>query len=132
VNKPKLYFFVGFPGAGKTTLAKSIADATGATHIWADDERHQLFPAASHTAMRDIADRQKAETVMIWLNVPREIAKNRAVCSDKVRNGYKISMSNEQFDAIADKLEPPTDQEKYINIDDIEQDENTLKHVLDS
>jgi predicted kinase len=40
---PTLYLFVGYPGAGKTTVAQAIRDATGAEHIWADKERRGMF-----------------------------------------------------------------------------------------
>lgn len=34
---------VGYPGAGKTTMAQYIHELTGAVHIWADHERQQMF-----------------------------------------------------------------------------------------
>jgi predicted kinase len=49
MNNHVLYLFVGYPGAGKTTVAKIIAKATGARHIWADEERHRLFPHPTHS-----------------------------------------------------------------------------------
>jgi predicted kinase len=50
MQKPKLYLFVGYPGAGKTTVAKVIHEATGAVHLWADRIRRERFehPAYSH------------------------------------------------------------------------------------
>ncbi len=49
MSKPTLYLFIGYPGAGKTSAAKAIADATGAVHLWADVERHKLFPNPTHS-----------------------------------------------------------------------------------
>lgn len=48
MNKLKLYLFVGYPGAGKTTVAKIIEQASGAVHLWADHERQQRFADPSH------------------------------------------------------------------------------------
>jgi predicted kinase len=39
---------VGFPGAGKTTTAKLVSNITGAAHLWADQERHKMFPSPTH------------------------------------------------------------------------------------
>lgn len=47
--KPVLYLFVGIPGAGKTTIAKLIQEATGATHLWADQERQAMFDTVCHS-----------------------------------------------------------------------------------
>lgn len=50
MTTPKLYLFVGYPGAGKTTVAKVIHEETGAVHLWADKIRRERFdrPAYSH------------------------------------------------------------------------------------
>ena len=49
MQRPKLYLFIGYPGAGKTAIAKIIAENTHAFHIWADVERHKLFPDPTHS-----------------------------------------------------------------------------------
>lgn len=46
---PTLYLFVGYPGAGKTTVAKIITDATNGVHLWADFERHVMFEKTTHS-----------------------------------------------------------------------------------
>ena len=48
-TKPKLYLFVGYPGAGKTTASKIIAHQTGATHLWADHVRGKMFEQPLHS-----------------------------------------------------------------------------------
>jgi len=48
--RPKLYLFVGYPGAGKTTVSKLIKHLTGATHLWADHVRGEMFDKPSHSA----------------------------------------------------------------------------------
>lgn len=44
-----LYLFVGYPGAGKTTVARIVTELTGGVHLWADFERHVMFDTPSHT-----------------------------------------------------------------------------------
>lgn len=46
---PRLYIFVGYPGAGKTTIAKYINQKTGAHHLWADKERQRMFSIVTHS-----------------------------------------------------------------------------------
>jgi predicted kinase len=168
MNRPVLYLFIGYPGAGKTTIAKIIAEATGATHLWADVERHKLFKRPTHSQaeslqlydhlnrqaealltagrsvvfdtnfnfyadrqkLRKIADRSGAITKLIWITAPKAIAKNRAVNSDKSRNGYEMSMTEEQFEAIVSKLEPPTKNEEFIKIDSMKLDKKTVVSLL--
>lgn len=40
---------LGYPGAGKTTVAKVINELTGAVHIWADKTRRDQFGKPSYT-----------------------------------------------------------------------------------
>lgn len=155
MSKPKLYIFVGFPGAGKTSMAKIIQEATGAIHLWADNERWQMFGTPTHhddesrklyeylndkTAqllnsgksvlfdtnfnhrfdrdhLRAVAQKNNADTVLIWLTTPADVARDRAVHSKDSRNGYTMNMTPEEFENITAKLEPPSEDENPLKFD---------------
>lgn len=53
MHKPTLFLMLGYPGAGKTTIARIIHDLTGATHIWEDKVRLEKFP---HLALIEQGD----------------------------------------------------------------------------
>jgi predicted kinase len=168
MNRPKLYLFIGYPGAGKTTVSKFISEATGATHLWADVERHKLFKRPTHSQaeslelydrlnrqaeellaagksvvydtnfnfyadrqkMRDIAVHCGAETVLIWISMPKDAAKRRAVHTTDSRNGYQTAMTEAQFDAIVSKLEPPAKDEKFIKINGLKLDRQEVMSLV--
>lgn len=48
MTKPTLYLFVGYPGSGKTTIARILTRMTGGVHLWADFERHVMFDEVTH------------------------------------------------------------------------------------
>lgn len=159
---------VGYPGAGKTTVAKMIAGATGAEHLWSDIERHKMFGEPTHSEaesvklydelnrraearlkegksvvfdtsfnfcadrrkLRDIADGQGADTVVIWVTVPEKVARERSVGKGQKRNGYHTRMTDEHFDALVAKLEPPTEDEKVIKINGLKLDKRTVLDLL--
>ncbi|HMH31258.1 MAG TPA: ATP-binding protein [Methylomirabilota bacterium] len=82
-GKARLYLFIGAPGAGKTATALAIAEATGAKHLWADTERHKLFPNPTHS---------QAESDQLYkqLNDAAEylLAKGKSVIYDTNFNHY--------------------------------------------
>jgi predicted kinase len=162
---------VGYPGAGKTTVARWIAARTGAVHLWADVERNKLFTSPTHSEtesgrlyqllneqtdrllregksvvfdtnfnhyadrqlLRGIAERHGAESIVIWVATPAELAKQRAVHSRVVRNGYDFAMTGEQFDAIAAKLESPRPKnEKIIKIDGTKLDAEVVMRLIET
>lgn len=49
MENPRLYLLIGYPGSGKTTVAKIIHAATGAVHLWTDWERQTMFDHPTHS-----------------------------------------------------------------------------------
>lgn len=168
MGRPVLYLMIGYPGAGKTTVAKIIHDATGAVHLWSDIERHKMFGSPTHSEkesvelydelnrrtedllaegksvvfdtnfnfradrvkLREIAERQGAETVILWVTIPVEQARQRSIGTGQRRNGYHTRMTEEHFDELVSKLEPPTEDEKVIKIDGAELDRGTVLGLI--
>lgn len=162
---------MGYPGAGKTTVARAIASLTGAVHIWADQERHARFGRATHTpeesaelynylnaltdrllaegksvifdtnfnfradraALAAIAARSGAQTIVIWLTTPKEVAEQRALnASHHVQNGYDEVMSPEQFEKLSDHLEEPGPDEQVVKLDGSQLSEEAIEQALRS
>lgn len=67
--------------------------------------------------LRNIASKHGAETLILWVVVPEELAKDRSVHVSYYRNNYRASLSEDRFNEIVAKLEPPTKNEKVIKID---------------
>jgi predicted kinase len=67
MNHPRLYLLVGYPGAGKTTMARIIHDHSGAIHLWADKERRAMFAHPTHAPgeSRQLYNRLNEETAQL-------------------------------------------------------------------
>ncbi|HSW85822.1 MAG TPA: AAA family ATPase [Candidatus Saccharimonadales bacterium] len=164
MDKPKLYLLIGYPGAGKTTVSKYIAEYFRASHIWADHERQLKFGHPTHSndesiklyedlnhrvekllsqgksvvfdtnfnffadrqKLREIAERYGAKSIILWVTLAKELAKSRAVDIHDSRNGYPYAMTDQQFESIVSKLQPPRDNEKFIKIDGTKLDRQTV------
>ncbi|HSX37157.1 MAG TPA: ATP-binding protein [Patescibacteria group bacterium] len=156
MSKPVLYLFVGYPGAGKTSVAKVIHEATGAVHLWADKIRRERLGPPNYTHqenmllyqhlnemtaellragnsvifdtnfkfrkdrdhLRQIARDHGAETVIIWLTTPKELAKHHAT-EEHHQHNHRIHgvMSAANFERLSEDTEWPEPDEKAIQID---------------
>ncbi len=171
-DKPTLFLMLGYPGAGKTTVAKIVCDITGAEHLWADFERKLLFGEPSYsqeendtiydslneraksllgsgrsvmydTAFNHYGDRKKleeiatasgADTILLWVQAPKEVAKERAVerrdhQPTRVLND-STPMHVDHFEYLSDKLEEPMPNEKFIKIDGTKVTKDYIKSKL--
>lgn len=169
-NPLTLYLFIGYPGAGKTTTALLLKKKTGAYHIWADHERHDLFQNPTHSKtesdnlyhilnqktarllaegisvifdtnfnfyndrmyLKNIADHYNAKTLIIWLDTPKEIAKQRVTSNHQHshKNGYNDVMTEGVFASLSNHLHPPQKNENYIKINGAIEIENQLDNFL--
>lgn len=169
-QQPTLYIFVGYPGAGKTSVARYLHEATGAVHLWADKERQKMFGYPTHSLkesqalydalnnrtetllsegksviydtnfnyrsdrelMKSIANRHNAAMHLIWLTTPKEVAKSRALHhSHRDRNGYLVTMTEQEFNHLCDHTETPNEEELPIKIDGTKLDEEVINKLLE-
>lgn len=169
MTTPILYLFVGYPGAGKTTISKIIEQLTSAEHLWADHVRGKMFGSPNHSteesqrlyehlnleaakllasgksviydtnfnfksdreALRKVANEHNADTTLIWVTTPLEIACRRAVQQSANQSTRVLgSMTQSEFDTIVAKLEAPDKAENPIKIDGTKFDVESIKHHL--
>ncbi len=167
--KPVLYLMLGYPGAGKTTTAKVIAQITGAEHLWADQERRRKFDVPSYTHgenlklykelnlfadkmlaegksvifdtnfnfhkdrehLREIATRHGADTKLIWVTTPKDIARNRATKNAHLQKTRVLgNMPAHSFERMSNNLQPPQNNEKYIRVDGTKVSEAYIRSLL--
>lgn len=62
-----------------------------------------------------IARAHGAEPIIIWMQTPTEIARERALHhTHRDRNGYEQTMTTEEFEQLINHLEAPGDNENFI------------------
>lgn len=154
-NQPILYLMLGYPGAGKTTAAKVIAELTGAVRLSSDEFRLKLFPnptftqaehdelyrtldgeterllGAGKTVIYDanlnryrhrqdkyeICKRTGAMPKLLWLQTPRNIAKERAVHESRSHLIPPGETPAHMFERIVEVIEEPTPSEHPVPLD---------------
>lgn len=78
-----------------------------------------------------IADKYGAKTHIIWMQTPRQVARERALHdTHREQNGYDTPMTDEEFNKLTDHLEAPTDNENFISIDGTNIDAEAVKRHL--
>lgn len=82
--RPKLYLMLGYPGAGKTTVAENIARLTGAVHLASDRKRLEMFPKPEftheeHDALYQAIDEQTKSLLLEGKSVIYDANLNRFI-----------------------------------------------------
>jgi predicted kinase len=73
---------------------------------------------ADRDYLRLVAERSSAAVVLLWIQVPIDVARQRAIHPKHAdRNGYDTTMQLATFERIVSHLEPPTADENPILID---------------
>lgn len=80
----KLYLMLGYPGAGKTTVAKIIQRLTGSDYLSSDQLRGQLFPnstfsQAEHDELYKELDEQLVQTMKTGHSIVYDANLNRQI-----------------------------------------------------
>lgn len=164
-----LYMMMGYPGAGKTTSAKIIAELTGAVHLSSDKARFDIFGKpeftdAEHETLYkeldkqteallnegksviydanlnryahrkdkyDICERTDSKPVLVWVQTPKELAKERAVHAERQHLIPHNETADQMFDRIAQIIEPPHDDEHFIALDGTKISQDYVLKALD-
>lgn len=159
---------MGFPGAGKTTVAEIIAKITGAEHLSSDKIRLELFPSptfndfehdslykeldrrtkqmleerksviydanlnrfAHRKEKYDICEKVGATPVLIWVQTPREVAKQRALHESRARLVPDDESLESMFERISGIIEQPDSSEKPIIIEGVNVTESVVRRKL--
>lgn len=166
---PTLYLLVGYPGAGKTTVSKTLHKLTGAQHLWADRIRKEQFKGPHYTAeentklydslnhlsdellaagkdvifdtnfnfykdrqkLRKIAADNNAQSVLLWVQAPKPVAKQRATTDAHKQDSRVLgNMSEADFERLTNHLEEPRADENAVIIDGTKVSPEYLASVL--
>jgi predicted kinase len=82
--------------------------------------------------LRKIAEKHGAQTVVIWITTPKEIAKQRAVHERQLRNGYEFVLPESEFDRMSNHLQEPHEDEHALKIAGEGVTEDTVAKILRS
>jgi predicted kinase len=92
------------------------------------DTNFNFFRDREH--LRQIAAKHGAQTKLVWVTTPHDIAKERATNAGSHDTRVLGDMPPEQFERLAGNLEPPHDTEQAITINGIGVTPESLKADL--
>lgn len=82
--------------------------------------------------LRTIAAEAGAQTVLVWITTPKDIARERATAHPLQGEHHRVwgNMPVQHFERIATNLEEPRASEQAIKLDGIDLDEQKITHAL--
>lgn len=156
LNRPTLILLYGYPGAGKTYLARQLCEDIQAAHVQSDRIRYELFEqprydqqenqivdhllqymteeflgagisvvydinamrASQRRELRDMARKNKVQTMLVWMQVDPDSAYARISKRDhrKLDDKYTPSIDRRTFEQIASRMQNPQSTEDYMVI----------------
>jgi predicted kinase len=127
MNRPTLYLFVGYPGAGKTSVAHIIHDLTGATHLWADKIRRERLgpPDYTHQENMQLYNHLNEMTAEL-LRAGNSVIFDTNFKSRKDRDHLRQIASTHNADTVVLWLVTPKDEAKHRATEPHHQDHNRI------
>lgn len=156
LNRPTLILLYGYPGAGKTFLARQLCEDIQAAHVQSDRIRYELFENPTYDKqenqivdhlmqymteeflgagisviydinamrttqrreLRELARKNKVETILIWLQVDQDSSFQRVSKRDrrKTDDRFTPSISRSTFEQVTSNMQNPLPTEDYIVI----------------
>ncbi len=81
--------------------------------------------------LRDIAKKQGARTIILWLTTSKELAKERATDNAHMQDTRILgNMPVEAFERMSHNLEPPQRDEIYVEVSGTNVSEQSVKEML--
>ncbi len=131
-----LYLMLGYPGAGKTTVAQFVSEITGAVHIWADHERKIRYgePCYSKSENKELYDALN-EKVTDLLDAGKSVVYDTAFNHYEDRKKLRLIADNRSVQTILLWVRAPRDIAKDRAVDSKENqptrvlnDKNPMQH----
>lgn len=156
LTRSTLIMMYGFPGAGKTYLARQLSEDLQAANVQSDRIRYELFEQPNHDRredeivnhlteymaeeflnaslsvvldgntmtlaqrrkFRNIAQKAKAQTLIVWIQIDIESAFSRAIKRDhrKTDDKYARKYDRTNFDNFIGQMQNPQLSEDYVVI----------------
>jgi predicted kinase len=82
--------------------------------------------------LRELAEENDAEAVVVWVTTPRHVSKDRATDGQGHHTRVFGDMTHERFENLSDKLEEPKPDEKVLKVDGTKVTKEYLSELLSS